>query len=86
SVASKRIFFNHDDFYPEDFPPVYPVDCTPFTVDGEQLGIGLRNKEIQYISTDDPVIVPMQPFRVVARACGDCTLLGSNIVPDFWEE
>ena len=86
SVASKRIFFNHDDFYPNDFPPVYPVNCTPFTVDGEQLEIGLRNKEIQYISTDDPVIVPMQPFRVVARACGDCTLLGSNIVPDFWQE
>ena len=26
------------------------------------------------------------PYNLVLRACGDCTVLGSNIIPDFWEE
>lgn len=26
------------------------------------------------------------PYAYVNRVCGDCTLLGSNTVPDFWEE
>jgi hypothetical protein len=26
------------------------------------------------------------PYVVVERECGDCTSLGSNIVPEFWEE
>ena len=26
------------------------------------------------------------PYLYVAAPCGDCTKLGSNIVPDFWEE
>ncbi len=26
------------------------------------------------------------PYLVVARECGDCTVLGSNVVPDFWVE
>ena len=26
------------------------------------------------------------PYNLVRRACGDCTVLGSNIKPDFWED
>lgn len=26
------------------------------------------------------------PYTYVNRACGDCTLLGSNVEPEFWEE
>ncbi|MBC29451.1 MAG: hypothetical protein CMH48_01260 [Muricauda sp.] len=26
------------------------------------------------------------PYKYVARICGDCTLLGENVVPDFWIE
>ncbi len=26
------------------------------------------------------------PYVYVARPCGDCTLMGSNVVPDFWIE
>ena len=26
------------------------------------------------------------PYVYVARICGDCTLLGSNVIPEFWEE
>jgi len=27
-----------------------------------------------------------KPFNLVLRPCGDCTLVGDNTVPDFWEE
>ncbi len=30
--------------------------------------------------------ITIAPFIMVTRPCGDCTALGSNIVPDFWEE
>lgn len=26
------------------------------------------------------------PYTFVSRICGDCTLLGDSVVPDFWEE
>jgi len=26
------------------------------------------------------------PFFVARRECGDCTVLGSNVVPEFWTE
>lgn len=26
------------------------------------------------------------PYKYVARICGDCTLLGENVVPEFWTE
>ena len=25
-------------------------------------------------------------YKVVPRICGDCTVLGTNVVPDFWIE
>ena len=28
----------------------------------------------------------LAPYTMVCPACGDCTVLGSNIQPDFWEE
>ncbi|MHA7832694.1 MAG: DUF4249 domain-containing protein [Flagellimonas sp.] len=43
---------------------------------------------ISYFSAYDEVLVPLAscpgPFVVVPRICGDCTLLGSNVKPDFW--
>lgn len=26
------------------------------------------------------------PFTLVLEPCGDCTVLGNNVIPDFWEE
>lgn len=31
-------------------------------------------------------LITIGPYYMVARPCGDCTALGSNVVPDFWEE
>ncbi|MFS4418752.1 DUF4249 domain-containing protein [Maribacter sp. 2307ULW6-5] len=37
-------------------------------------------------ANSDPPGVCEGPYRVTPRICGDCTLLGSNIVPEFWTE
>ncbi len=103
SVASKRIYFNYEDFFAgEPFPP-YAVSCfevhpEQFTAGGACGGLinGILTDEIiyvaggTYVENMDPTI-PLDsllfgPFTMVIRACGDCTALGSNVVPDFWED
>ncbi len=39
-----------------------------------------------FLSTSDPPGVCEGPYFVTQRECGDCTALGSNIVPEFWTE
>jgi len=45
---------------------------------------------ISYYSPYDEDLVPLAtcpgPYIVVPRICGDCTLLGDNVEPDFWVE
>jgi hypothetical protein len=93
SFDSKRVFFNYADlFVDEDLPPYYVV-CDDFfkpdilTVDplsgiwtGSPL-VQAINDGFQYFDNEgDP------PYRLVLNVCGDCTNLGSNEIPDFWEE
>ncbi len=48
------------------------------------------NGLISYYSAYDEGLVPFAscpgPYVFVPRICGDCTLLGSNVEPDFWVE
>jgi hypothetical protein len=39
-----------------------------------------------YLDNTIPPGLCQGPYFITQRACGDCTALGSNIVPDFWEE
>jgi hypothetical protein len=49
----------------------------------ERVDLGL----ISYVGLNDQGIGTCPgPYTYVASLCGDCTLLGSNEVPDFWEE
>jgi hypothetical protein len=93
SFDSKRVFFNYADlFVDEDLPPYYVV-CDDFfkpdilTVDplsgiwtGSPL-VQAINDGFQYFDSEGDL-----PYRLVLNVCGDCTNLGSNTVPDFWEE
>jgi hypothetical protein len=93
SFDSKRVFFNYADlFLDEDLPPYYVV-CDDFfkpdilTVDplsgiwtGSPL-VQAINDGFQYFDSEGDL-----PYRLVLNVCGDCTNLGSNTVPDFWEE
>tara|TARA_R110002073_G_scaffold108336_1_gene243308 strand:+ start:18118 stop:19287 length:1170 start_codon:yes stop_codon:yes gene_type:complete len=78
SVKQKRAFFNRSDYTNVFFWDAWY--CKPFELDSnlnpfEAPFISLiRNKRISYFSQK----------KVVLRACGDCTQLGSNIRPSFW--
>ncbi|PZX93777.1 DUF4249 domain-containing protein [Flavobacterium aquariorum] len=82
SVSTKRIYFNYIDLFPGEAPPHYYTDCTPFCY-GEQpcthkdgliddIGLG----KVTYFGSPNWVNAP----------CGDCTKIGSNIKPSFWED
>ncbi|WP_461444564.1 DUF4249 domain-containing protein [Maribacter sp.] len=79
AVTEKRIFFNYEDFFPGEELPPYFQECMPATQSGEDLKTTvLRETRVFYDFN--------QGIRTVPRACGDCNALGSNKVPDFWEE
>ncbi|PRX54549.1 DUF4249 domain-containing protein [Flagellimonas meridianipacifica] len=92
SVTSRRIFFDYEDFFPGEPLPPYASDCslefTPDLLPGSPDGPSPLVQAINSLgqkfveSTGDD----SRPFVLVSRPCGDCTALGSNVIPDFWEE
>jgi len=102
SVTEKRMYFNYEDLFPGEELPPYALDCSfmgnpplyspGYHCDGnvcdgdcespliEAILAGL----ISYAATNEGDF--NRPYFTWARACGDCTVLGSNIVPEFWEE
>ncbi len=82
AVAEKRIFFDYEDFFPNEEPPPYIADCVPFSPSTEG---GLGERDLLNLIYADAVRY-YAPGLVVQKRCGDCTVLGSNVVPDFWIE
>ncbi len=47
----------------------------------------IKSEEIEFFqSNSDPPPECQGPYFVTFRECGDCTVYGSNVVPDFWTE
>ncbi|MEM9001879.1 MAG: DUF4249 domain-containing protein, partial [Bacteroidota bacterium] len=47
----------------------------------------LNDEQVEFfLSNAEPPPLCEGPFIVTLRPCGDCTVFGSNIVPDFWVE
>lgn len=86
SVSSQRIFFDYKDFYPEPVAATFPDDCRISPPIISELANALRNGRVKYFSLNENPPREEGPFFVVPRICGDCTVLGSNLVPDFWIE
>lgn len=97
SVSKKRAFFNWRDLFSGEQrrPPYIIEDCEliapQFDSNNTEL-IDVLNEGVfiyyrdNYIMGDDPVIPNGGPYVLVRPECGDCTTLGSNTPPDFWEE
>ena len=93
SVSSKRMYFNYSDFFPnEPFPP-YFENCEEFApgispIPGEPSSVAefILNGLAKYYRRNLEPKLGEGPYLLVRRACGDCTVLGINIKPDFWEE
>ncbi|WP_420600905.1 DUF4249 domain-containing protein [Flagellimonas sp.] len=86
SVSEQRTFFNYADFFPNQALPEFVEECPETAVpDRQELARLVRDQRVSLAGFLDNgnggVTYIVQP-----RACGDCTALGTNIAPDFWEE
>ncbi|CDF79322.1 conserved hypothetical protein (DUF4249) [Formosa agariphila KMM 3901] len=89
TVDSKRIFFNYKDIG-IDIPP-YIIDCDAQTFDKSetddddnqslQLYNYLSSQYTVYDHPDDSTI-----YTVAKRNCMDCSVFGTSIKPEFWED
>jgi len=91
SVSSERIYFNHNDLFPNTLPPPYVTDCTQFCY-GEEGDVpvpcthSLPHDET-YLAFRLITFHSSGAFDYWVNApCGDCTTIASNIKPAFWED
>jgi len=94
SVTSERIYFNYEDHYPNESLPPYINGCEEKSPDrftehfqktevcGPLINI-VKSRVMVYFAATNSYI---QPYRMVPRVCGDCTVLGSTEPPAFWIE
>ncbi|MGX1929965.1 DUF4249 domain-containing protein [Flagellimonas sp. 2504JD4-2] len=92
SVSERRIFFNYDDFFPGEALPPYADPCTrvaPTLQDREGdcvLRPLIEAETLLFLQENPELTLTRGPFIVVPRVCGDCTVLGTNKLPEFWIE
>ncbi len=84
-VTSRRIFFSFSDFFDDDEEqPSYISDYCPVSdpyPPGPELEALIRSGNIKFFGRQ-----PGPIYTVVRAECVDCTLTGTNKVPEFWEE
>ncbi|WP_405607442.1 DUF4249 domain-containing protein [Polaribacter sp. Asnod1-A03] len=79
SISEKRIFFDRTDILETSYPWVCNIIDPP--VDELKALVRLDRVSLIY---QKPGGEEGGPYDVVTRVCGDCTMSGSNIKPDFW--
>jgi len=91
SADSRRIYFNYEDLFPgEDLPP-YIISCTLFSPElinpaGSSPLLDAVNSGNMYYAPNDDQMESEGPYDLTQPACGNCTVLGNNVPPDFWVE
>ncbi len=85
-VSERRIFFDHEAFFPDDLIPAFPDDCRITTPLASELLSAVKFGTLKFFAGNDPADTSEGFYKMVPRICGDCTVLGSNVVPDFWIE
>lgn len=89
SVTEKRVFFNYNDFYSLNegrrptFSPYCPEDIPENFQDLVEKIKSNRLRFFEDLDITPPNNTPTRYVFVLAE-CVDCTLIGSNIVPEFW--
>ncbi|MEO9891575.1 DUF4249 domain-containing protein [Aurantibacter sp.] len=90
SVSEKRAFINYADFYPEEDLPPYIDDCdqTTYPVSGEpSVYQYVKANSVSYVDNiTNAMTGALEAYIIAPRVCGDCTVLGSAEVPEFWIE
>src|SRR5690606_6695188 len=90
SVSEERIFFNYTDFYTlAGNRPQFAQGCAIFRP-GELIITPVSmilQGNFRYVGmAGAPTSEGEGPMRLIANECVDCTVFGTNEVPDFWEE
>lgn len=93
SVSTKRMFFNYSEYFIDEPLPHYFATCDfiaptiyPFPPDSEDpplLYKLIKSEDVKFYKFNEGSI--SKPYVTVTAACGDCTKLGTNVKPDFWE-
>lgn len=100
SIDEKRIFFNYSDLFVNESQPDFYIECDEFFTPvliredfahnwiSSPLVDAINDGYQFYDENEVEVSSPFSyaPFRLVLEPCGDCTFLGNNNVPDFWED
>lgn len=92
SSDSQRVYFNYEDEFPDEPLPPYVSNCglsAPefLTPGGTSPLKDAISSGFKYFSENDgSVPLALGPYFLVEPFCGNCTVLGTNIVPDFWED
>ncbi|NKI32473.1 DUF4249 domain-containing protein [Croceivirga thetidis] len=93
SESNKRLFFNYTDFFGDDELPPYAISCSFLGAPQEILPGGgsplldaIDSGDFVYVRDNVGQVESGGPFLTARRACGDCTALGSNQLPEFWTE
>lgn len=100
SVDEKRVYFNYADLFPQEPLPPYYTICDDYfrpplleedyfhNITNSPL-LDFLNVGMQYYEEVDdfnPSPFEYAPFRLVIEPCGDCTVLGENYPPVWWED
>jgi len=90
SVDERRIYFNYSDLFPGELPPPYFQSCNvfappPVTFGGFPLADALDAGN-KYFEPNEDIMEGDGPYDLVPPICGNCTVLGNNYPPAFWEE
>lgn len=90
SVSEKRMFFNYRDFFPTGRPD-YLETCYFVAPEnkngpgGNPLVLAIESKKWIYYDVNLNITDSYPgPYQLIQKECGDCTIYGSNIKPDFW--
>ena len=54
----------------------------------ELLNQGFKLFDLDFIPDEEFFFNPFDegPFTLVLQPCGDCTILGNKVAPDFWKD
>lgn len=85
SVSEERIFFDYEDFFPDERLPEYVDPCRPSGINAGLLE-QVRANVVKYFGIIEDNVTGEVKNAVVPRVCGDCTVLGSSEIPEFWIE
>lgn len=93
NVSESRLFFNYEDLFPEEDLPPYAITCSFLSAPPTITPAGtsplkdiIESGDFIYVRDTNGVVEGGGPYFVARRPCGDCTALGSNVIPDFWIE